>query len=181
MYVLSNASCLNAKPTKVVFELDVLLRCVPEPPGSSPTTRLQIGSNVRYVDKRKGADMLLNWASRIVPIGIWTSHTKKYTHTVLKIAFPAIKFDFVYSRRSCAVHNDTYVKNLNMFRKHILLVDASASQFDYMIASSHKHMSLECAPFDGTADGELKRVLWTLQKILTTQPPLRVISQIASI
>ena len=116
----------------------------------------------------------MHCVSRIVPIGIWTSHTKKYTHAVLRVAFPTIRFNFVYSRRSCSVYNDAYVKDLSRFRKHVLLVDASSTQFDYMITSNHKHASLECKAFDGADDSELKHVLWTLQKILTTQPPRRI-------
>lgn len=114
-----------------------------------------------YIYKRYFADSMLEWFLKYkITFGIWTHETRRVATMIVKTVFPDIlkKMKLLYTRKSCTIFQDTYVKNTRKLNKRTLFVDFNTVQLYYNISEKNPFPVL----IDENAD--LKKIFWWLRR-----------------
>lgn len=120
----------------VFFELKTLLEVTDDRKegAEQPAGSFRHKGEVVYVYKRDYGDTLLQWLVRFgVKHGVWSCETRRYTLKVLRAVYNVKTFACVKTRRSCDVHRDMYVKNMNGPKNAVLLFDFNVVQAEYNV------------------------------------------------
>lgn len=119
----------------VIFELKTLLEVSDtRRDDEAPAGTFLHKGEVMHVYKRDHGDALLEWMVRYgVKHGVWSCETRRYTLKALRSVYDVKTFACIKTRRSCDVHRDMYVKNMNGLKKTVLLFDFNIVQVDYNV------------------------------------------------
>lgn len=134
----------------VIFELKTLLEVTDtRRDDEAPAGTFLHKGEVMHVYKRDHGDALLEWMVRYgVKRGVWSCETRRYTLKALRSVYDVKTFACIKTRRSCDVHRDMYVKNMNGLKKTVLLFDFNIVQVDYNV----EHGVKSALYIDTTAD-----------------------------
>ena len=166
MHVLCDSS-FSGQPRYIIFELLMFVNIeTVEITNEKFDATFTIKETPYYIYKRHCVDVLINWLLNYkVSFAIWTSQTRSLTIAVLKHVFPQIRsvVKFIYTKKSCTLYNDTYVKNINRICYKSILVDFNENQLYFSIDKSKRNTLI----IDPTAN--LKKILSYLRRILQTR------------
>ena len=164
MHLLSCSTVVFRTLNRVVFEL-IMFVDIETVPCANRKVDVKIISNNQeyYIYKRPFADNLLEWLLQCrVEIGFWTDQTRRLARTILRKVFPKVYkcVCMLWSRKSCVVYEETYVKPLARLKREGLFVDFNKMQLMYDVHNDTRY------PVLIDTEGDLKQIFWFLRRRL---------------
>jgi len=164
MHLLSCSTSVFRKLNRVVFELMMFVDVETVPcTNRKVDIKIAIKDQEYYIYKRPFADNILEWLLQYrIDIGFWTHQPRRLARTILRKAFPKVYkcLCMLWSRRSCIVYEETYVKPLAQLKKKGLFVDFNKMQLMYDVHTDARY------PVLIDTEGNLKQIFWFLRRRL---------------